>query len=233
MTTAEALRPYSIAPLERAAGEAMTDDEVVERVLGGEAGLFEILMRRYNQRLFRVARAILRSGDEAEDVMQEAYVRAYTHLGQFAHRAQFSTWLTKIALHEAYARARRSSRLDEMDAHADEVAMLRSTDPDPERQLFDRELRAALEKAVDALPEHYRSVFVLREVEGLSTAETGECLGVGEEAIKTRLHRARGLLRRELYAALGAAATQAFPFHHPRCDRVVAAVFRRIMPRQP
>ncbi len=215
-----------VIELDRAAWEAMPDDEVVSRVLGGDTALYEVLMRRYNRRLYRVARSILHDGAEAEDVMQEAYVRAFEHLREFAGEAKFSTWLTKIAVHEALRRVRRRGRTEDLDGRImDHPA--RDT-RDPERQTYDRELRLVLERAVDALPESYRSVFVLRAVEGLNVADTAACLDVGEETIKTRLHRARALLRKDLQRRAGIVASDVFPFHLLRCDRVVEAVFRRI-----
>ena len=211
-------------------GEALTDEEVVRRVLGGEGALFEVLMRRYNQRLYRVARAIVRDEAEAEDVMQQAYVSAYAHLGQFAQRARFSTWLTRIAVHEALARNRRRGRLTEMDAmpETDGSGVWVAKGPDPEQQALSGELRRVLEDSLDALPESHRSVFVLRAVEGLSTAEAAECLGLSEENVKTRLSRSRAMLRRELFERAGVAAPDVFSFHLSRCDRVVAAVLERL-----
>jgi RNA polymerase sigma-70 factor, ECF subfamily len=212
------------------AWDALTDEEVVQRVLAGEGPLFEVLMRRYNQRLYRVARAILRDEGEAEDVMQQAYVNAYAHLGQFEQRARFSTWLTRIAVHEALARRRRRGRITEMDAmpETDGSGVWTAKGPDPEQQALTGELRKALEDSVDALPESHRSVFVLREVEGLSTAETAESLGLSEDNVKTRLSRSRAMLRRDLFERAGVAAPDVFSFHLSRCDRVVAAVFARL-----
>jgi RNA polymerase sigma-70 factor, ECF subfamily len=210
------------------------DEDVVKRVLAGETALYEILMRRYNQRLYRVARSILRNDVDAEDVMQEAYVRAYQHLNQFAGEAKFSTWLTKIAVYEALGRLRRQGRTENLDSVLDSdrhvMARMTSDTPDPERQAYDHELRVVLEGAVDSLPEIYRMVFVLRSVEGLSVAETAGCLDIGAKAVKTRLHRARSLLRKDLQERAGLVTAQTFPFHLSRCDRVVEAVSRRIAP---
>jgi RNA polymerase sigma-70 factor (ECF subfamily) len=217
--------------------DRLPDEEVVDRVLGGEVALFEILMRRHNPRIYRVARAIVKDEGEAEDVMQQAYVNAYTHLSQFAGRARFSTWLTRIAVYEALARARRRRQLEPIDeaSEADEGEMTRlvAKQPDPEQQALAGELCVLLERAIDALPEAFRSAFVLREVQGLSTAETAECLGVNEETVKTRLHRARGRLRETLYRSAGLANGLVFPFPYPRCDRVVDAVFARLDLGQP
>jgi RNA polymerase sigma-70 factor (ECF subfamily) len=212
--------------------EPLSDIDVVQRVRAGETALFEILMRRHNQRLYRVARAIVKDDSEAEDVMQEAYVNAYTHLYQFEERAQFSTWLTRIAVHEALARVRKRARLTELDedegAGDQAMAGLGTIGRTPEQQASNAELRTLLEAAVEALPQGYRVVFVLREIEGLNTAETADSLGVTEETVKTRLHRARALLREELFQRAGIATSYAFEFHLSRCDRVVQGVLARI-----
>ncbi len=206
------------------------DEEIAARVRGGELPLFELLMRRYNQRLYRVARAIVKNDSEAEDVTQQAYVNAYVNLHQFEGRARFSTWLTRIAVHEALSRARKQSRIAWPGDDTQEDPMDRIASPaiDPEHQAFAGELGALLERAVDDLPETYRAVFVMRDVEGLSTSETAECLELSEEAVKTRLHRAKAMLRDALYDRAGLAAPTAFSFHLSRCDRIVAAVFEKI-----
>jgi RNA polymerase sigma-70 factor (ECF subfamily) len=209
----------------------LRDEDVVSRVLAGETALFEILMRRYNQRLYRMSRMILRDDGEAEDVMQDAYVRAYEHLNQFAGKAAFSTWLTRIAIHEALARKRRRSRMDELDAmpaNGETMSILKSSDPSPEAGSANAEARQMLEEAVDQLPEAYRSVVVMREVEDMSVAETADSLGVSEAVVKTRLHRAHAMLRKALYARAKGRATDLYQFHAVRCDRVVKAVFERI-----
>jgi len=206
---------------------ALPDAEVVKRIRGGERPLFEILMRRHNQRLYRAARAVVKDEHEVEDVLQQAYVNAFTHLHQFEERSQFSTWLMRITLNEAFSRRR---KLQQADREEKEGVMetVMSPQPDPEHQAYARELHRALEDAVDALPETYRTVFMLRDIEGLSTSETGEGLGLGDEAVKTRLHRARAMIRRSVAARIGATAAQSFQFQAPRCDRVVAAVLERL-----
>jgi RNA polymerase sigma-70 factor, ECF subfamily len=216
--------------LEQARKEAWSDEEVVSRVLAGATALYELLMRRHNQRLYRVARAILRDDAEAEDVMQDAYVRAYQHLADFEGRAKFSTWLTRIAVHEALARSRRHSRFESLDkleeSGGDVMRSLTSTDRSPEQEASDRELGTVLEKAILELREDYRSVLMLRDVEQMSTEETAECLNLSAENVKVRLHRARAALRKHLYLRAGATAVQSFQFHATRCDRVVSNVFR-------
>jgi len=212
---------------------AIPDEDIVARVLAGEVELFEMVMRRYNQRLYRVARSILRDGGEAEDVLQHGYVEAFAHLAQFRGRARFSTWLTRIVIHEALTRARRRGRFVSMDDdEGDDVdgkpVTLRVVSASPEEQAFTGELRSLIESSIEALPAGYRSIFVLREVEGLSTAETASCMDVSEDVVKTRLHRARGRLRDELQARAGPAIASAFPFGAARCDRVVEVVLRQI-----
>jgi RNA polymerase sigma-70 factor (ECF subfamily) len=211
---------------------ALPDEQVVSQVLAGQTALFEVLMRRYNERLYRAARAILRDDREAEDVMQQAYVNAYSHLRQFDRRSSFATWLTRIAVHEALARARRRGRYTDLDVDTlspMEFPMRMTSTPDPERQAFARELGALLECAIDRLPDGSREVFMLRQVEGMSTAEVAEALGLSEDVVKTRLSRARATLRRDLYERTGLATPETFRFLRPRCDRVVAAVLARIL----
>ena len=218
--------PAQTAPLSPTA--TLPDEEIVPRILAGETALFEVLMRRHNERVYRAARAILRDGREAEDVMQEAYVNAYTHLDQFDGRAQFSTWLTRIAVNEALARARKRGRYEPLDAGSLETFMPISSAPDPERQALGRELGALIESAVDKLGDGYREVFMLRQVEGCSTAETAQILGVSEDVVKTRFSRARQALQTDLLDRTGGAAATAFPFGRGHCDAMVAAVMARI-----
>jgi RNA polymerase sigma-70 factor (ECF subfamily) len=211
------------------------DQELIGQVLRGNTALFELLMRRHNERVYRAARAIVRDEHEAEDVMQQAYVNAYAHLHQFTGASQFSTWLTRIAINESLARLRRRGMYEVFDDERPNVVPLvaRSPSDNPERSAFTRELRALLEWAVDTLPDGMREVFVLRDVEGLSTAETAECLGLSDDAVKTRLSRGRAALRRLLLDRTGASAPDAFRFHRPRCDRIVAAVLERIVALRP
>ncbi len=217
--------------LEKARSEGWTDEEIVDRVRGGETALYEIIMRRYNQRLYRVARAILRDDGEAEDVMQDAYVRAYEHLDQFARRAPFSTWLTRIAVHEALARVRQRNRTQQINdgEHEGEFVMnLAEPSLDPEQMASKAELGHLLEEALLSVPEQFRSVIMLRDVEELSTVETAEALEITEENVKIRLHRGRALVRGWLFQHVGARAKDAFPFMGAQCDRVVQKVLERL-----
>jgi RNA polymerase sigma-70 factor (ECF subfamily) len=202
----------------------MSDEEVVERVRGGETPLFEIIMRRYNQRLFRIIRGILKDESEAEEVMQEAYVRAYRHLDQFAARSKFATWLTKIAVYEAYARLRNQHRSPQTDG----AEPLAASDRSPEQRTFDSELRSLLESAIDSLSDDYRSVLIMRDVEGMSISETAECLNITDQNVKVRLFRARAMIRRQLLERAGAVSSKAFEFLGIRCDRIVRQVLERI-----
>ena len=210
--------------------QAWSDEEVVERVLGGAPALFEILMRRHNQRIYRVVRGIVDDDGEAEDIMQEAYVRAYQHLKQFEGRSSFVTWLTRIAMHDAFARARRLKRQTSLDD--DEVSSemdMPSATENPEHNVANQELHGALEQAISSLAPKYRSVIMLRDVEEMSTAEAASALEISEDAVKVRLHRARALVRRALFRQSGRCTRELFPFPATRCDRVVAAVLTRII----
>ena len=220
-----------LTPPDLASAPAMSDLDIVTRVRAGERGLFEIVMRRHNQRLYRAARAIVHDEAEVEDVLQQAYLNAFAHLDQFEARSQLSTWLTRIVINEAMARRRQALRVrtesggpDGASWAEDPLERLPASQPDPEHQAYAGELQRVLEDAVDGLPEAYRVVFMLRDVEGLSTSETGAGLGLGDEAVKTRLHRARAMIRRAVSARLGRAASRAFQFHASRCDRIVAGV---------
>jgi RNA polymerase sigma-70 factor (ECF subfamily) len=216
---------------ERLKSESLTDEEVVNRVRAGETALYEVIMRRYNQRLYRIARAILHNDGEAEDVMQDAYVRAYTHLGQFAARSPFSSWLTRIAVNEALARRRSTKQHQEVDVSEfdGEISMQDLyKSPDPEQNASSAQLREFLEQAVLDLPEQYRTVIMLRDIEELSTAETADALDLTVENVKIRLHRGHGMIRNWLFERIGAKAKEAFPFMGIRCDRVVQAVFSRL-----
>jgi RNA polymerase sigma-70 factor, ECF subfamily len=210
----------------------LSDEEVVSRVLGGETAIFEILMRRHNQLVYRSARMILREDTEAEDVMQEAYVRAYQNLHQFAGRAKFSTWITRIAINEALARKRRGKLYQEPEPMSEEqnqkMDRFESSAPTPEQHASLSETHLLLERAIESLPEIYRTVFVMRDVEDADTTETAAALDITEETVKTRLHRARMLLRKQLFAQIGSSTKEVFAFHAIRCDRVVKNVFERM-----
>jgi len=211
-------------------GDQLTDAQIVGRVVGGDTALFEILMRRHNQRIYRAVRAVLRADDDVEDVMQQAYLNAYEHLGQFAGEAQFSTWLTRIAVNEALSRRRKRDRSFGTGDDEVTISMVESGDPDPEKNASTAELREVMEREVTALPDSFRVVLVMRDIEGLNTLETATCLGISEDLVKTRLHRARTLLRDNLYRCAGVTFESLFAFGNARCDRVVASVMTQVSP---
>lgn len=212
---------------EAASQNATLDEaEVVRRVRSGETALFEVLIRRHDQRVYRTVRSILMDEDEAEDAMQQAWIKAYLHLDEFEGTAAFSTWLVRIAANEALGRLRRRSRLAPVPEEQEET--MPAIAEGPEERAAAREAVRLVERAVDRLPAPYRAVFMLRDVEGLSTAETATALGIAEDATKVRLHRARAMLRRTLTDLTGTAATQAFPFLAPRCNRMVESVMAAI-----
>lgn len=208
---------------------SLTDEQLVERVVGGDVSSFEALMRRHNERLFRATRAILKNDAEAEDAMQEAYLSAYRHLSDFRGTARFSTWLLRIAVNEALHRRKRArphEPLDENDSMSEDV--MGNGPRSPETITVDRELARAVEAAIDALPEPFRVVFVLRAVQQLSAAEVAEALGIPEETVKTRLHRARMRIQAMLTNRTDALTPSLFDFHLSRCDRIVQSVLSKL-----
>jgi RNA polymerase sigma-70 factor (ECF subfamily) len=207
----------------------VSDADVVRRVLAGDVASFEILMRRHNQRVYRTIRAVLRRDSaEVEDAMQQTYLHAYRSLAHFQGASSFSTWLTRIALNVALGLVRRRHvAAVELSAEVDEMTR-GSRDEGPEARASRREAAELLERAVSRLQDDQRMVFMLREVEQLSTAETSAALELSEENVKVRLHRARLALREILAAEVGMAAPEAFTFLAPRCDRVVHAVLSTI-----
>ncbi len=212
------------APSEKAAQvpqTSLSDEEIIDRILRGEKNLFELIVRKYNQRLFRICRSFMKDGDEIDDIMQEAYVRAYEHLPKFEKRSRFSTWLTRILINEAIGTARKKSRFTSLD-EAGQVAHTNT----PAVEVMNRELKQILENAVESLPEKYRFVYIMREVEGMSTAETGDCLNISQINVKVRLSRAKEMLRGTLDRNL--AEPELFHFDLARCDHVATIVMQRI-----
>lgn len=208
------------------------DAELLTRMRAGQQAAFAVLMRSNNQRLFRLARGFLEDAAEAEDVLQESYVRAFTHLDGFRGQSSLATWLARIVLNEALGRRRRRrptvdiNDIAETPIAGDGYAAF--SEPTPEQAIARREIRRAIEKAVDELAPPFRSVFILRAVEQMSIEETAACLGIPSDTVKTRLHRANKRLRRALTAQFGPLLDDAFPFLGERCDRLVAAVIARL-----
>lgn len=211
------------------------DIGLVERVRAGDPVAFEVIMRRYNRRLFRLAVSILKNPAEAEDVVQETYVRAYEKIDDFIGPTGFAAWLSRIAVNESLGRLRTRGRVVSLEERAlgadgERAAAIRTPNPDPERLAVNSELRRMLEDAIVALPVDFRTVFILRAVEGLSIDETAACLSIRPETVKTRFHRARRLLQSNLGARFETLMPSTFAFGGAHCDRVVAAVLVRLRP---
>ena len=219
-----------------AAHPGASDSTLIAQTAAGDARAFEMLMRRYNRMLFRTARAILRDDAEAEDALQEAYLQAYRSLASFRAEAKLSTWLARIVANEALMRLRKHARRADIvpmqSADTPEVEQVMETDTDnaPEMRAARGEMRRLLETQIDALPETYRTVFMLRAVEELSAEETAEVLDIPAATVRTRLFRARSLLREALAQKIDLACEDAFSFAGERCDRVVAGVLARLLP---
>ena len=221
----------------KTAGKDLPDTEIARRIAAGDREAFELLMRRYNQTLYRTARSILKDDAEAEDAVQEAYILAYRAIGAFRGEAKLSTWLIRIVANEAIARSRKRKRRaeiiqlsgePELDADAAEVNMNEATPEQPEHAALRAESRRLLEAKIDALPDAFRTVFVLRALEELTVEETAATLGIPEATVRTRYFRAKGLLREALAREIDFAFGDAFAFAGGRCDRIVAGVLARL-----
>ena len=218
-----------------AADAAEPDDaELVARVAARDAAAVRLFVRRYNERLYRIAHSVVCDGPEAEDVVQQAYVQALTHLDGFRGEAMLATWLSRIVLNEALGRLRRRRVTTAITATMEnaieqaEIIPFPSAAPDPERRLAQRQIATMLERAIDDLPVEFWLVLVARVVEEMSIQETAELLGIRPETVKTRLHRARKLIRQALERELGPALTNAFPFNGRRCERMADMVVERL-----
>jgi RNA polymerase sigma-70 factor (ECF subfamily) len=220
-----------LQPIPISQARQLPDEEILQRVKGGQRDFFEILMRRHNQTVYRAIRSILRDEAETEDAMQQTYLSAYLNLAQFGGGARFSTWLVRIAINEALDRKRKQLRLVQVEEAPVGEPPPQTPDPSasPEDQAAARELGRWLAHAIDELPDLYRTTVMLREVEGMATLEVAEVLGVTEDVIKTRLHRARALLRLQMETDVQATSREQFVFLAPRCDRVVAAVMSALL----
>lgn len=214
--------------LERATPSA--DAALVSSIMAGEAHAFERLMRQHNRRLFRAARSILRDDAEAEDAVQEGYIKAHRAIAGFRGEASLSTWLTRIVVNQALEQRRRPERAD-APGNADHIpeSTADSVPETPETLAMRDELRRLIERAVDGLPEGHRSVFMLRAVEGLSVEETSASLGISPANTKVRLLRARARLRKALGEQLGPLLEDVFAFDGDRCDRIVERVCERLL----
>lgn len=211
-----------------------TEAELVARLAKRDEAAVRSTIRRYNQRLYRLARSVVRDDTEAEEVLQQAYFQAFTHIEGFRGEAKLSTWLSRIVLNEALGRLRRNRRaatvsIEAAGANAEVIPFPNANQPiDPERSLAQRQVQALLEQAIDRLPEAFRTVLMARVVEGMSVEETAEVLALKPETVKTRLHRARGMIRSDLEHQLGDGLTTTYPFAGWRCDRLANAVIARL-----
>jgi len=224
-----------VQPAVRKANLAALDDaELVRRALDRDADAFATIMQRHNQRLYRIARSVLRNSVDAEDAVQEAYVAAFTHLATYRRESPLVAWLSRIVMNEALGRLRRKPAATDfapLEAVPEaEIIQFPSsaTNEDPERTMAQRQILQLVENATDALPEVYRVVFVTRVIEGMSVEETADLLRIKSETVKTRLHRARQLLREQLNKQIGPIMMDAFPFAGRRCERLTAGVLERL-----
>ncbi|WP_028745742.1 RNA polymerase sigma factor [Rhizobium mesoamericanum] len=215
--------------------DTMADVELARRAVARDRHAFRAIMTSHNQRLFRLARSIIRNDSEAEDVVQEAYVRGFSHLDRFRGESSLATWLSRIVINEALGRLRKTRRAAEMASSAGQSVgativqfPVDNTSTDPERTMAQRQILQLVEQATDALPDIYRTVFVARVIEGLSVEETAELLGLRAETVKTRLHRARRLVRERIDEQIGPVLLSAFPFAGRRCERLTTTVMGRL-----
>jgi len=222
--------------VQRAAGTLADERNLVERAESGDQSAFRAIMEQNNQRLYRVARAVMKDDTEAEDVVQETYLRAFFNLSKFRGESSLTTWLTRIALNEALGRKRKQRAMVTLEtvetAQQTSAQIIQfpamNTETDPERSAAQSEIRRLLERAMDALPEPFRVVFVMRDVEEMSIEETAFHLGIRPQTVKTRLHRARRLLRQSLDGELASTLKEMFPFAGVRCARITEAVLSRL-----
>jgi RNA polymerase sigma-70 factor, ECF subfamily len=207
--------------------EILNDDEIIARILRGEKDLYSMIVRRYNQRLYKIGMSMINDDAEVEDAMQVAYINAYVNLGKFGFRSSFSTWLTKILINECLLRLRKRKKSISMNDENMENVMRQDKEPrTPVTAAVNSELRSMLNEAIRRLPEIYRTVFVMREIENMNIAETKECLNISEVNVKVRLNRAKALLREFLSSQY--TKDDIMHFHLSRCDRMVDTVMRSI-----
>ena len=209
---------------------ASGDLELAQRARARDGAAFRTIIKTHNQRLYRIARGVVRNDSEAEDIVQEAYVRVFAHLESFRGDASLATWLSRIVINEALGRLRKRRRTVAMpeNPQAEIIQFPLNPSDDPERTMAQRQILALVERATDSLPDLYRMVFVARVIEGLSIEETADLLGVRPQTVKTRLHRARALVRKALDDQIGPVLLDAFPFAGRRCERLTSAVMRRL-----
>jgi len=206
-----------------------TDSELIDKIIQGDKRLYEGIIRKYNQRLYRIARSFIKNEDEIEDVMQETYIKAYQHLKQFEGKSQFSTWITRILINQANHSLNKEKRVkNHIVTSSEDIPDIKpSSEPTPDQNLMNDEMKKYLEQAIDELPGSLRSVYIMREVEGLSVNETSEALSISIENVKTRLHRAKATLKDSLFEK-AKGEIDLFHFKMDRCDRIALVVMLQI-----
>jgi RNA polymerase sigma-70 factor (ECF subfamily) len=225
-----------MAELKSAQIETVPDADLIDRVLRKDEAATRALMQRYNRRLYRLARSVVRDDGEAEDVLQEAYLRAFTSLADFRGDASLSTWLTRIVINEALQRIRRPTDVpvpnivEDVERRGAEVIPFPASQAniDPEHAMAQRQLCQLVERAIDELPTDFRTILIARIIEGMSVEDTAAAFDLQAETVKTRLHRARRLLKEALAEHLGPHFGELFPFAGQRCERITAAVIERL-----
>jgi len=209
--------------------DTISDSEIITRILHGEKDLYALIVRRYNQRLYRVAMSIINDDTEVEDVMQVAYINAYENLGKFAFKASFSTWLTRILINESLLRLKKRAKSINMNDETMEKEIYQQHTNEvqtPVAKMLNAELKSALEEAIRQLPEKYRTVFIMREIEDMNVAETQACLDLSEVNVKVRLNRAKALLKESL--SMYYKKEDILHFHLSRCSRIVDNVMSKV-----
>jgi RNA polymerase sigma-70 factor (ECF subfamily) len=217
----------------------ISDTELAARILSGEKSAFELLMRRYNRKLYRTARSIVKDDGEAEDALQDAYLLVYRNIGKFRGESSLATWLTRIVVNEAIGRTRKTARTAEIidfgsgweDNNAHEVGMSEAIAEQPDQATMRAQVRQLIEKKIDALPDAFRTVFVLRALEELTVEETADCLHIPEATVRTRYFRAKSILREALAQEFDHGLESAFSFDGERCDRIVSGTLQRLASR--
>lgn len=205
----------------------LTDIQIIEEILKGDKQKYALLMRKYNQRLYRICKGYFKDEAEIEDIMQDTYIKAFQNLGKFEKRSQFVTWLTKILINECLQRLKKLSRITRTEDKEENIETMNLTDnQNPETKSLNKELKHVLEHSIEQLPEKYRAVFIMREVEKINVEETSEVLNISESNVKVRLNRAKEMLRTSLMKVypLG----EVFEFNLVRCDRIAANVMAKI-----
>jgi len=207
----------------------ISDEQVIKLVSNGNCAAFEIIMRRYNQRLYRIARSILEDNDAAEDAVQQAYISAYYKLDNYTHTGRFGAWLTRITINEALMIKRKPENINSKNSATIDNDKVSGLITDPSTVYENKELAKLIESAIEHLPEEFRHVFVLRSIQQLSTKETADSLDINETTVKTRLHRARNIMQATLNKHIEKTGLYVYEFAGQRCDNIVNTVLKKLV----